>query len=222
MTTLVTLAGEQISHGNRQILSGLSFSIETGERVALLGRSGAGKSTLLHLLYARLAAANPVVALVPQDGALVSALSVYHNIYMGRLDRHNAFYNLANLVRPRSRDVEQATHCARTVGLEDCLWQPVGTLSGGQRQRAAIARALYRGGPIVLADEPVSAVDVTQGAQILSALCAQFETTILAMHDVDLAIAYSTRLIGLQGGRVAFDGLTGNIDRGQILDLYQQ
>jgi len=222
LTTLVTLAGEQISHGNRQILSGLNFSIKTGERVALLGRSGAGKSTLLNVLYTRLAATHPVVALVPQDGALVSALSVYHNIYMGRLDQHNALYNLANLIKPRNRDIDQATRCARTVGLDDSLWQSVGTLSGGQRQRAAIARALHRGGPIVLADEPVSAVDVNQGAQILSALVAQFETTILAMHDVDLAVAYSKRLIGLQGGGIAFDGPTADIDRRQILDLYAQ
>lgn len=222
MTTLVTLAGEQISHGNRPILSGLNLAIKTGERVALLGRSGAGKSTLLNVLYTRLAAAHPVVALVPQDGALVSALSVYHNIYMGRLDQHNALYNLANLIKPRSRDIDQATLCARTVGLDDSLWQSVGTLSGGQRQRAAIARALHRGGPIVLADEPVSAVDVTQGAQILSALTDQFETTILAMHDVDLAVAYSTRLIGLHGGSIAFDGPTADIDRRQILDLYAQ
>jgi phosphonate transport system ATP-binding protein len=217
---LVALADEQISHGNRLVLSGLSFSIKAGERVALLGRSGAGKSTLLNVLYARLAASQPVVALVPQDGALVNALSVYHNIYMGRLDQHNALYNLANLIRPRVRDIEQSMACARMVGLDDSLWQPVATLSGGQRQRTAIARALYRGGAVVLADEPVSAVDATQGAQILTALNETFETTILAMHDVDLAVAFSTRLIGLRGGRVQFDGPTAGIERSKILDLY--
>jgi len=219
---LVALVDERISHGSREILSGLNVSIRAGERVALLGRSGAGKSTLLNVLYARLAASHPVVALVPQDGALVGALSVYHNIYMGRLDQHHALYNLANLIRPRRRDIELATTCARTVGLEGTLWQSVGTLSGGQRQRTAVARALHRGGPIVLADEPVSAVDVTQGAQILAALSAQFETTILAMHDVDLAVAYSTRLIGLRAGTIVFDGPTGDIERRQILDLYAQ
>lgn len=219
---LVTLVDEQISHGSRRVLSGLSLSIQTGERVALLGRSGAGKSTLLNVLYTRLAASQPVVAFVPQDSALVSALSVYHNIYMGRLDQHHALYNLANLIRPRGQDVEQATACAKTVSLADSLWQSVATLSGGQRQRTAIARALYRGGPIVLADEPVSAVDVTQGAQILTALIEKFETTILAMHDVDLAVAFSTRLIGLRGGRVVFDGPTASIGRDQILDLYAE
>jgi phosphonate transport system ATP-binding protein len=219
---LVALADEQISHGNRTILSGLSLSIDRGERVALLGRSGAGKSTLLNVLYARLAASQSIVALVPQDGALVTALSVYHNIYMGRLDQHHALYNLGNLIRPRKSDVAQSLLCARVVGLDDSLWQSVATLSGGQRQRTAVARALYRGGPIVLADEPVSAVDVTQGSQILTALCEKFETTILAMHDVDLAIAFSTRLIGLRGGRVVFDGPTAGIHRSEILDLYAQ
>jgi phosphonate transport system ATP-binding protein len=216
----VSLIDEQICHGHRVILSGLSFSINSGERVALLGRSGAGKSTLLNVLYARLAASQPVVALVPQDGALVGALSVYHNIFMGRLDQHSAIYNLANLIRPRAKDIEQSQNCARTVGLDDVLWQPVATLSGGQRQRTAIARALYRSGPIVLADEPVSSVDVTQGAQILTSLTERFETSILAMHDVDLAVTFSTRLIGLRGGRIVFDEPTGGIDRSEILDLY--
>ena len=151
---------------------------------------------------------------------LVPALSVYLNIYMGRLDRHGALYNLGNLIRPRAQDVRDIADIAKIVGLDDILWQTVATLSGGQRQRAAIARALYRGGPIVIADEPVTAVDVTQGAQILTALGAQFETVVLAMHDVDLAVGFATRLIGIKGGRIAFDAPTAGIERGQIHDLY--
>ena len=218
--SLVALSDETIGYGARDVLANVSISIAAGERVALLGRSGAGKSTLLTQLYQRILASQPVVALVPQDEALVPALSVYHNIYMGRLDRHSALYNLVNLVHPRRADIADAASFAATVGMEDSLWQSAGTLSGGQKQRTAVARALYRGGPIVLADEPVSAVDVTQGAQILAALGARFETVLLAMHDVDLAAGFATRLVGLKSGRIVFDRATQHVARSLIHDLY--
>lgn len=217
---LVALREETIAYGERAILSDVSFGIAAGERVALLGRSGAGKSTLLTQLYDRLAQSQPVVALVPQDEALVPALCVYHNIYMGRLDRHHGLYNIANLIWPRACDAREVGDVAKVVGLAECLWQPAALLSGGQKQRTAIARALYRGGPIVLADEPVSAVDVTQGAAILAMLGDRFETVILSMHDVDLARQFATRLIGLKGGRIAFDDATAAIGTEQVLALY--
>ena len=217
---LVALRDESIGYGKRSVLANVSIVVEKGEKIALLGRSGAGKSTLLTQLYQRLSASEPVVALVPQDEALVPALSVYNNIYMGRLDQRNALYNLGNLMWPRTADKAEVGRFAETVGLGESLWQSVATLSGGQKQRTAIARALYRGGPIVLADEPVSAVDVTQGAHILSALEERFETVILAMHDVDLALRFASRVVGLKGGRVEFDGAVKAIARRQILDLY--
>lgn len=217
---LVGLRNETISYGDKTVLASVSLSIEKGERIALLGRSGTGKSTLLAQLYTRLAASEPVVALVPQGDVLVPALSVYHNITMGRLDRCSTIYNLANLIRPWPDDVKEAGTFAESVGLKDALWQTAATLSGGQKQRTVIARAFYRGGPIVLADEPVSAVDVTQGAQILDALRQRFETAIIAMHDVDLALGFATRIVGLKGGQIVFDGPTASIPRGQISDLY--
>ena len=217
---LVALRDESIGYGKRSVLANVSIVVEKGEKIALLGRSGAGKSTLLTQLYQRLSASEPVVALVPQDEALVLALSVYNNIYMGRLDQRNALYNLGNLMWPRTADKAEVGRFAEIVGLGESLWQSVATLSGGQKQRTAIARALYRGGPIVLADEPVSAVDVTQGAHILSALEERFETVILAMHDVDLALRFASRVVGLKGGRVEFDGAVKAIARRQILDLY--
>lgn len=217
---LIVLRDESIGYGKREVLANISLAVAPGERIALLGRSGAGKSTLLTELYLRLATAEPVVALVPQEEALVPALSVYHNIYMGRLDRRGAVYNLANLVRPRPLDIAEVGAFAHAVGLADALWQSVATLSGGQRQRTAVARALYRGGPIVLADEPVSAVDVTQGAEILAALGARFETVILAMHDVELAVGFAKRVVGLKNGRIVFDEPTVAVARSRIIDLY--
>src|SRR5262245_64736114 len=119
-----------------------------------MGRSGAGKSTLLNLLHARLA---DKVALIPQAAALVKTLSVFHNVYMGRLDRHSTWYNLRNLIWPARKDVAEIERVLDLVGLTDKLFAKAGALSGGQQQRTSVARALHNGRPLVIGDEPVSA-----------------------------------------------------------------
>ena len=93
--TLLSLEKTTILYNEHAILSDISLSIEEGSKIALVGQSGAGKSTLLTQLYE---ASNRDVALVPQELGLVRNLSVFHNIYMGRLNRHGAFYNILNLI----------------------------------------------------------------------------------------------------------------------------
>jgi phosphonate transport system ATP-binding protein len=130
------------SYGGRRVLDGLDLTIRRGERVAIMGRSGAGKSTLLSLLYD---ASPEAVALIPQSAALVKPLSVFHNVYMGRLDRHKTLYNLRNLVWPHAVEVAAVKAALDEVELADKLFEPAGALSGGQQQRASIARALFNG-----------------------------------------------------------------------------
>ena len=97
---MLNFSGEVLSYGRTTVLSDVDFTLRPGERVVLLGRSGAGKSTLLNAAYARMAESFPDIALIPQEHGLVPQLSVFHNVYMGRLDAHGAAYNLANLVWP--------------------------------------------------------------------------------------------------------------------------
>ena len=124
------------------------------------------------------------VALVPQASALVKPLSVFHNVYMGRLDRHSTAYNLRTLVWPAACKVAEVRSVLASVGLDGEIFSAAGALSGGQQQRTSVARALYNGRPILIGDEPVSALDRVQGADVLSLLRSRHQTLVLALHDV--------------------------------------
>jgi phosphonate transport system ATP-binding protein len=199
------------------VLHDIDLTINVGERVAVMGRSGAGKSTLLNLLHARLA---DRVALIPQATALVKTLSVFHNVYMGRLDRHPTWHNLRTLVWPTRRDVTEVTGTLELVGLADKLFDRAGTLSGGQQQRASVARALYNDRSIIIGDEPVSALDRRQGAEILGKLCGRHDTVILAMHDIPLALAHTDRVVVIDEGRIVLDASARTITAADLVPYY--
>jgi len=215
---LVELVSENLGYGSDPVLRDVSLCIETGDRIALVGESGAGKSTLLTALQARL---KERVALVPQNPGLVASLSVFHNIYMGRLHRHPTWYNLLNLAWPRRREIASIRPLVARLGLEEKLFEPAGALSGGQQQRVGLCRALHQGGDLVLADEPVSAVDIHQARTVLDALHDHFDTVVLAMHDVELALRYSSRIIGLKKGRIAFDRPSAGLSNADLDFLYR-
>ena len=217
MSVLIELAKETAGYGGRPVLHGIDLTIRTGERVAVLGRSGAGKTTLLNLLYGRLAER---VALVPQGSALVKTLSVFHNVYMGRLDRHPTWYNLRTLVWPARRVVGEVAAVLDLVGLRDALFARAGELSGGQQQRASVARALYNGRPVLIGDEPVSALDRVQGAEILSRLTSRHETMIVALHDIFLALAHTDRVVVLDSGRIVLDAPSRTLTAADLIPYY--
>jgi phosphonate transport system ATP-binding protein len=182
-----------------------------------MGRSGAGKTTLLNLLHERLA---DRVALIPQAAALVKALPVFHNVYMGRLHRHPTWYNLRTLVWPMRRDVTEIERVLDIVGLTDKLFAKAGMLSGGQQQRASVARAIYNAQPIVIGDEPVSALDRTQAGAILGELCKRHETVVVALHDIQLALAHADRVVVIEDGGIALDAPTARLSAADLVPYY--
>lgn len=222
MPPLLELRGATAAYAGRPVLQGpvlqgIDLTLHAGERVSVLGKSGSGKSTLLSLLYERLA---QQAALVPQAASLVQTLSVFHNVYMGRLDRHSTLRNLRMLAWPARTEVATVSATLASVGLEDKLFARAGTLSGGQQQRASVARALYNGRPVVIGDEPVSALDQIQAADVLRLLSARHETLILAMHDISLALAFSDRIIVLQAGRLVLDAPAGGLTAAGLMQYY--
>ncbi|GLK62997.1 ATP-binding cassette domain-containing protein [Paracoccus kondratievae] len=217
---MIELRGQTLSYGPAVVLENVTLTIRQGERVALLGRSGAGKSTLLAAIREKAMVAGKEVALVPQDNALVPQLSLFHNVHMGRLHRHSALYNLVTLLRPFRRDRAEVSELTRELGLEPPVDQPVERLSGGQRQRTAVARAIHGGGEVLLADEPVSALDEKQAPEVLATLISRFPTSVISLHDVGLAQAYCTRLVGLKDRRIIFDMPAGEQNAADIDHLY--
>jgi phosphonate transport system ATP-binding protein len=215
---LVEFRDESAGYNGRTVLSGITLRIEEGERIALVGESGAGKSTLLRLIYER---CRDDSALVPQELGLVQALTVFHNVYMGRLHRCAVWHNLRNLLWPARADVDAVRNVLVRLRLEDKLFAPVGTLSGGQQQRTAVARALYHPGNVFIADEPVSSVDEHQAREILDTTSAAKRTVILAMHDRSLAIRCTDRLIGLKGGRIVLNERSSGIRPTDLDHLYR-
>ena len=215
---LIELREESAGYNGATILHELNMTIVPGERIALVGESGAGKSTLLHLLYNRLGAR---AALMPQDSALVQALTVFHNVYMGRLHERSDGRNLRHLVLPSRADVNEVRDVLGPLRLQDKIFSNVGQLSGGQYQRTALARALYHPGQVIVADEPVSSVDEHQAREILTTMSAEKETVLLAMHDRALAIEFADRIVGSRDGRIVLDEASNGMRPGDLDDLYR-
>jgi phosphonate transport system ATP-binding protein len=204
-------------YNGRPVLFDIDLTVRANERIAVMGRSGAGKSTLLGLLYAQRPAD---VALVPQASALVKPLSVFHNVYMGRLDRHSTAYNLRTLVWPAACKVAEIRNVLASVGLDGEIFSAAGALSGGQQQRTSVARALYNGRPILIGDEPVSALDRVQGADVLSLLKSRHQTVVLALHDVHHALEHAHRIVVLEQGRKIIDEPSSKLTANDLLQHF--
>jgi phosphonate transport system ATP-binding protein len=217
MGAVFELRQATVGYDGRPALVGIDLTVERGERVAIMGRSGAGKSTLIKLLFAQRAAE---VALIPQAAALVKTLSVFHNVYMGRLDRHSTLHNLRTLIRASRGDLAAVAHVLESVGLAEKLFAAAGTLSGGQQQRTSVARALYNGRPILIGDEPVSALDRVQASEVLSLLAKRHETLVLVLHDIALALRHADRIVVLEHGRKVLDAAAGSLAAADLVPYY--
>jgi phosphonate transport system ATP-binding protein len=201
------------------VLRDLEIEIQVGEKVALIGESGAGKSTLLKALYQQ---RPDEIAFCQQAPALVSNLSLFHNIYMGLLAEHNFFYNALNLFFPQKAAKKKVSDVAQDLGLQTHLKASAETLSGGQQQRAALARTLIQDKEIFLGDEPVSAVDEIQAERLVSSIVNSHQTVVLALHNTHLALKYCQRVIGLKDGEIALDSLVSDLKADDLRAIYSE
>ncbi|HKS13667.1 MAG TPA: ATP-binding cassette domain-containing protein [Pseudomonas sp.] len=240
----IRLLGAGLRHGQVQALKGVDLRIEAGEQVAIIGPSGAGKSSLLHLMATasrlsegslellgeqpwRLSARarqrlRARVGLVHQAPPLPLRQRVVTAVLAGRLGQWGTLRGLLNLLYPL--DVPGARQVLTDLGLADKLFAQCGQLSGGQLQRVGIARALYQRPQVLLADEPVSAMDPVLAGHSLALLNRhareQGVTLVASLHAVELALAHFPRVIGIRDGQVAFDCPAQAVSAGLLDALY--
>ncbi|GAA3915085.1 ATP-binding cassette domain-containing protein [Litoribacillus peritrichatus] len=217
---IVSIENEQLSYASgkkaQPVLSDLNLTIQAGERIALVGKSGCGKSTLLRHLRSSL----KEPAWCPQDPGLVPMLSVLHNIYMGKLNQYSWITNLFHLIRPSNEIKLDIQAVAQQLEIANLLQNSVDQLSGGQQQRVALGRALYQQSDVFLGDEPLSAVDELQAKRLLDHILSAHETAIIALHDVNLAFSFATRIIGLKDGQIEIDQATTELTPDDLMRLY--
>ncbi len=215
---LFDLDGIDLAYDRVVALHDVRLRIHAGEKVALLGPSGAGKTTLLNKLYQL---QSEYTAFIHQHYAMVPQLSVFHNIYIGRLDRHRFLYNALNLLKPQAVRKQEIFSILDLLDMRDKAFVRVGELSGGQQQRVAVGRAMYRGGQIVLADEPVASLDVHQGEAIVRQIMNTDRTVVISLHSVDFALRFARRIIGICAGHIRFDLPVDKVSNNLLDNLYR-
>ena len=223
-------------------LRDVSFSVSAGERVALVGPSGSGKTTVLGAANGLVAPTEGRVLVngtstaaldrqgrraigsIPQGNALVGSLRVAQNVASGRLGYLGPVETMRELVRPR--DTERILQILEQVGIPEKLWDRADQLSGGQQQRVAIARTLFQEPSLILADEPVSALDPARSEAVLEILTTAVaaepgRALVTSMHDAPLALEHCDRIIALRLGEIMFDSPSDSVSEEQLAMLYQ-
>lgn len=239
---LVVVEGVTKSFPRVRALESIGFSIQAGERVALVGPSGSGKTTLLNLLSGtaqpdagHLSVAGrslshslprrelaSLVGIIHQQLDLVPQLPVVHNVLAGRFGQWGMFRSLLSLAWPQ--DFQLAGSALEQMGIAEKAQERTSHLSGGEQQRVAIARVMVQSPRLVLADEPVASLDPARADEIMHLLVDLTEDSgralIASIHTTELVQRYFTRVIGLRDGQLQFDMPSAEMNQAILADLY--
>lgn len=244
--TVISARSVTKKFGDTVALDDVSVEVHRSEMVVLLGLSGSGKSTLLRCLNglhpitsgqievdgtrvdlasgSRLRELRRDVGFVFQQFNLVGRLSCLENVLIGGLGRVR-MPRYGALTYPRRMRAEALAHLDR-VGLADLAERRADTLSGGQQQRVAIARTLMQRPTVLLADEPVASLDPENAAVVMDLLfrvCIEEKLTVLCtLHQVDLAMGWAHRLVGLRGGAKVLDRPAVGLSRDEVMEIYRR
>lgn len=225
-------------------LTDISFSVKAGEFVSIIGPSGAGKSTILRCINRMIEASQgeiifdgvntlnlkkshlrklrTKIGMIFQHYNLVDRLSVIENVLHGRLGYKSTVAGV--LGRYSDEEKRQAYTIIDILGLRDQIYKRCDQLSGGQKQRVGIARALVQNPKMILCDEPIASLDPNASKIIMDHLkniCINMGITVIVnLHQVEVALKYSDRVIGVNQGRVVFDGAPDQLSPEQIYDIY--
>ena len=225
-------------------LDDISFTVKRGELLVLLGLSGSGKSTLLRCINRLIeptagtilfdgvdvtnASARQLrhlrrrMAMIFQQFNLVKRSSVLTNTISGRLGYMNPAASAIH--KFTKQDIDDAIACLERVGIPEQAYKRADELSGGQQQRVGIARALMQKPDLLMADEPVSALDPATSHSIMQYLELMNRedgvTVIASLHFLSLARRYGTRILALKDGKIVFEGSPAEIDAEKFKEIY--
>jgi phosphonate transport system ATP-binding protein len=225
-------------------LSDVSFSVKEGEFISIIGPSGAGKSTLLRCINRMIDAScgeimfdgvnvlkvdkrnlkqiRRTIGMIFQHYNLVNRLSVIENVLHGRLGYKSMLSGAMGIYTEQEK--KQAVMLLESLGLQDQIFKRADQLSGGQKQRVGIARALIQNPKLLLCDEPIASLDPNASKVImdhLRSICSKMGITVIVnLHQVDVALKYSDRIIGVNKGMVVYDGPSQELSSSMIHTIY--
>ncbi len=244
MQSVLEVRDLSAGYSGRQILKDISFTVTADDFFAIIGPSGAGKSTLIRCINRLVEPNNGKIAflgkdivamnqsalretrrhigMIFQEFNLIERLSVIDNVLTGRLGYTGIVRSLFRAFT--KSDIRQALTLLDRVGLSEHVDKRADQLSGGQRQRVGIARALIQNPKLLLVDEPTSSLDPKIAREVMiliTEIAREFHIPVLCnIHDVDLATAFCTRVIGLQDGVKKFEGVPSELDEGTLEGIY--
>jgi len=227
-----------------EILKGISFSVESDSFLAIIGPSGAGKSTLIRcinrlveptsgdvffdgvsiigLSQSEMRKIRCKMGMIFQEFNLVERMSVIDNVLSGRLGYTSTIRSLFKMF-PKS-DIQKALEYLDRVGLSDFVEKRATELSGGQRQRVGIARALMQNPKLLLVDEPTSSLDPKISREVMDMIKKMSEEehvpVLCNIHDVELALEFSNKVIGIQDGIKKFEGPPDTVEKSTLEEIY--
>ncbi len=225
-------------------LKNVSLEVMEGEFISVIGPSGSGKSTLLRAINRlipisggtvwldgqtvsnqhgkKLREQRRKVGMIFQNYNLVYSLSVLQNVLHGRLGYMNGWKGVFGLYS--EKDKQEALELVKELGLEPFAYNRASELSGGQKQRVGIARAIMQNPKLLLCDEPIASLDPSSAKTIMELLRDMTQkrniTCIVNLHQLDAALQYSTRIIGLSKGKIVFDGPPAQLTDEMIERIY--
>lgn len=230
--------------GRARALDGVSLEVRRGEFVSIIGSSGAGKSTLLRCVNRlidptegsvtfdgddvtrvrgrALRACRRRIAMVFQHYNLVHRATAIENVLQGRLGYKSTVAGMFGLFSEDEK--RRAFAILGQVGLSDFAYVRTDQLSGGQKQRVGIARALVQDPLLMLADEPIASLDPKSSRTVMEHLRWAADelgvACLVNLHQVDFALEFSDRIVGLAGGKLVFDGAPDELDEAMIARIY--
>ena len=235
----------KVYNNSTKALDDVSFSVEKGEFVSIIGPSGAGKSTILRCINRLIDATDGNIiydgddilslgkrdlrrvrtktGMIFQHYNLVDRLSVIENVLHGRLGQKSAISGMLGSYSETEK--EKAFSILNELGLAEQAYKRCDALSGGQKQRVGIARAIMQEPKLILCDEPIASLDPKASKTIMDHLSQinqkQKITCIVNLHQVEVAMKYSQRILGVSSGKIVFDGTPEELTKKKIHEIYQ-